>query len=52
MTKKDIFETVAEGFTDILRLYADLVLAPFRVMSAFVRRENVSKRSDERARIP
>lgn len=52
MTAKDIFGTLAEGFTEVLRLYAALILAPFRVLSAFVHHENVSKLSHKRARIP
>lgn len=51
MTMKDMFADVAEGFTEVLRLYADLFLAPIRVLSAFVRHKNVAKPPDDRPRI-
>jgi hypothetical protein len=50
MMTKDFFATVAEGFTEVLRLYADLFLAPIRVLSAFVRHENRAKLPDDRPR--
>ena len=51
MAMKDIFADFAEGFTEVLRLYADLFLAPIRVLSAFVRHENRAKFPDDRRRI-
>jgi hypothetical protein len=40
---KEAWDAFSEGFTDALRLYCALVMAPFRVLSAFINHEPLHK---------
>lgn len=48
---REILEPLAEGFRDGLRLFVAILRAPFSVLSAFIRHDDLRKASDHRAQV-